>query len=63
VNHAGPASVIDGDVCCFQLSRVLISFVMQRIMIRGNDSGRRNAGQIGREEWGYFRVFTVDSLR
>jgi hypothetical protein len=34
-----------------QLSRVLITLIMQGIVIRGDDKGRRHAGNVSCEKW------------
>lgn len=62
MNHARPASLVHSHVCPLQLGGILLSFIMQRIVIRGDDQSRRNVGQVRREERGNLRIFSIDSL-
>jgi hypothetical protein len=45
MNHTRPASVIYRNICCFQLCSILISFIVQRIMVRSANQCRRYIGQ------------------
>jgi hypothetical protein len=62
MNHARPASVVHSHVSPLQLGRIFLSFIMQRIVIRGDDQSRRNVGEVCREERRYLRIFSIDSL-
>jgi hypothetical protein len=46
MNRTWPASVVHSYVCRPELSYILLSLIMQRIVICRNDQSRRNAGKV-----------------